>query len=108
MAVQRYPNPGMMPTSQEAGGTVHDQSHAMAAPGSRPGFDGGQMSYPVSTDDPPAPPIPDRDDRWLLGPDGSKAPQSQQDAPFPQAGSFDQADTEDGNAAMWKKTPSSP
>jgi hypothetical protein len=104
MAVQRYPDPGMLPTSQEAGGTVHDQSHAMAAPGSMPGFDGGLMSYPVSTDAPPAPPAPDRDDRRLIGPDGSPG---SQDAPFPQAGAFAQADTEDSGAAMWKKTPSS-
>jgi hypothetical protein len=108
MAVQRYPDAGMLPTSQEGGGTVHDQSHAMTAPGSAPGFDGGVMTYPVSTDAPPAPPVPDRDDRWLAGESGAKAPQGSQDSPFPQAGSFAQADREDsGSAGLWKLTPSS-
>ncbi|MDQ2875362.1 MAG: endonuclease VII domain-containing protein [Actinomycetota bacterium] len=47
---------GLLPSSQEAGGMVHDQSAAMTAPGSPPGFDGGALSYPV-TDDTPMPPM---------------------------------------------------
>ena len=43
---------GLVPTSQEAGGTVHSNALAQTAPGSMPGFDGGAMSYPVSTDSP--------------------------------------------------------
>ena len=104
MAVQVYPSPGMLPTSQEAGGTVHDQSHAMTAPGTAPGFDGGTMSYPVSTDSPDAPAGQDRDDRELVGTSGAK---DNMDSPFPQAGAFGQVDAEDSNAVMWKKTPSS-
>jgi hypothetical protein len=104
MAVERLPDPGLMPTSQEAGGVVHDNSLAMTAPGSAPGFDGGTLSYPVSTDDPAPPRGPDRDDRRLIAASGAKA---QQDSPFPQAGSFAQADTEDSNAGLWKLTSSS-
>ena len=104
MAVQVYPSPGLIPTSQEAGGTVHSNALAMTAPGTEPGFDGGTMTYPVSTDSPDAPAGQDRDDRELIGVSGAK---DNMDSPFPQAGAFAQADTEDGNAAMWKKTPSS-
>jgi hypothetical protein len=50
--VTRLPDPGMLPTSQEAGGCVHDNSAAMTAPGSQPGFDGGTLAYPASTDGP--------------------------------------------------------
>ena len=34
--VTRYPNPDMCPTSQSSGGEVHDNSAAMAPPGSTP------------------------------------------------------------------------
>jgi|HubBroStandDraft_2_1064218.scaffolds.fasta_scaffold33084_2 hypothetical protein len=104
MATTRLPDPGLLPTSQEGGGTVHSNELAQTSPGSMPGFDGGTMNYPVSTDDAAPPAGPDRDDRRLVGPSGAKA---QQDSPFPQAGAFAQASTEDANAAMWKKTPSS-
>ena len=50
---------------------------------------------------------PDFQTRTVRASDGSKAPQSQQDAPFPQAGAFAQADREDANAALWKPTASS-
>lgn len=54
--VQRIPvKIGLVPTSQEAGGTVHSQAASMTAPGSQPGFDGGTMAYTVSADGPPAP-----------------------------------------------------
>jgi hypothetical protein len=106
MAVQRYPDPPLTPTSQEAGGCVHDQSLAQTAPGSAPGFDGGVLSYPVSTDAPPVPRGPDRDDRRPAGPSGALA--GGKDSPFPQAGSFGQAGREDsGNAGRWRPTPSS-
>ena len=62
MAVQRLPDPGLMPTSQEAGGTVHSNALAQTAPGSMPGFDGGLMTYPVSTDS-PGPMSGNQDDR---------------------------------------------
>lgn len=101
MGVQQLPSPGMMPTSQEAGGTVHSNALAQTAPGSMPGFDGGQMSYPVSTDS-PQPESSAHDDRNPVEPGGSSGPQ---DSPFPQAGRF--GDEVYGNAAMWKKTPSS-
>lgn len=59
--VQRLADPGLLPTSQEAGGTVHDQSMSMTAKGSAPGYDGGVMTYNVSTDSPaaeqPQPPV---------------------------------------------------
>jgi len=48
--MQRLPDPGLTPTSQEAGGMVHSQALAMTAPGTPPGFDGASMAYPVSTD----------------------------------------------------------
>ena len=104
MASQRLPDPGMMPTSQEAGGTVHSNALAQTAPGSMPGFDGGQMNYPVSTDS-PGPLSSAQDDRNPVQPSGAMA--GGQDSPFPQAGGFSQADLEDSNAAKWKKTPSS-
>ena len=50
--MERLPSPGMMPTSQEAGGCTHDNSAAQTAPGSWPGFDNGQLTYTVSTDAP--------------------------------------------------------
>ena len=53
MGVTRLPDPGLMPSSQEAGGTVHSNELAQTAPGSMPGYDGGVMNYPVSTDSPP-------------------------------------------------------
>jgi hypothetical protein len=50
------PSPGVLPTSQEAGNMVHDQSLAMTAPGSQPGFDGGTFAgpWPQNSDNPPA------------------------------------------------------
>ena len=104
MAVERLADPGLLPTSQEGGGTVHSNELAQTSPGSMPGFDGGTMNYPVSTDEAAPAPAPDRDDRRLIGPGGAKGAQ---DSPFPQGGSFVQADREDSNAAMWKKTASS-
>ncbi len=104
MAVQRYPDPGLMPSSQEAGGTVHSNALAQTAPGSMPGYDGGLMSYPVSTDS-PGPMSAQQDDRRPVDPSGAMAGGT--DSVFPQAGSFGQADREDSNAARWKPTPSS-
>lgn len=54
--MERLPDPGMLPTSQEAGGMVHNPAGAMTAPGRPPGGDYGQLAYPVSSDLPPAPP----------------------------------------------------
>ena len=105
MGVQRLADPGLVPTSQEAGGTVHSTAMAMTAPGTEPGFDGGTMTNNVSTDAPGPPAIPDRDDRWLVSADGSK-PSAGQDAPFLQGGQFGQASREDAGSA-WKPTPSS-
>ena len=85
--MQRLPNPGIVPTSQEGGGTVHDNSLAMSAPGSQPGFDAGSMSYPVSTD----------------------APKPVMAAPIPVSDEKDRTSAEagvPGNAGLWKKTPS--
>ena len=48
--METLPNPGMVPTSQEAGGMVHTNELAMTAPGSPPGFDGGALIYPTSAD----------------------------------------------------------
>jgi hypothetical protein len=104
MAVQRLPDPGLMPTSQEAGGTVHSNALAQTAPGSMPGFEGGLMTYPVSTDS-PGPMSGNQDDRRPVDPSGAMS--GSQDSPFPQAASFAQSDNEDSNAARWKKTPSS-
>lgn len=105
MGVQNLPSPGMLPTSQEAGGTVHSNMLAMTAPGTEPGYDGGTMTYNVSTDSAQAPPGQDRNDRELIGPSGAKG---EQDAPFPQSGAFGQVSGEDaGNAGRWKLTPSS-
>ena len=104
MAVQRYPNPRLSTDSMGSGGTPH-QSYGMSAPGSTPVEPGPQpFEIPDITDlQTPAEP----GDRHLTGPDGSKRPADQQNAPVAQAGAFAQADTGDGNAAMWKKTASS-
>jgi hypothetical protein len=104
MAVQRYPNPRLSTDSMGSGGTPH-VSYGGGPPGSTPVEPGPQaFELPDLTDlQTPAQP----GDRWLVGPDGTKLPQDAQNSPFPQAGAFAQADTEDGNAAMWKKTPSS-
>jgi hypothetical protein len=48
--MQVLPGPHLVPTSQEAGGCVHDPSLALTAPGSPPGYDGGDLNYPVSVD----------------------------------------------------------
>jgi len=55
------PSPGMLPTSQEAGNQQHDQSLAMTAPGSPPGFDAGTFppATPWNADGPPAPASPE-------------------------------------------------
>lgn len=45
---------GLVPTSQAAGGMVHDASLARTAPGSLPGYDGGSETFPVSQDGPAA------------------------------------------------------
>lgn len=74
----------------------------MTAPGSAPGFDGGLMSYPVSTDS-PGPMSANQADQDLQEPSGAMA--AGKDSPFPQAGKFGQEQY--GDAAMWKKTPSS-
>lgn len=102
MGVQRLPDAGLVPTSQEGGGTVHDNSKAMSAPGSMPGYDGGAMAYPVSTDLPVPQPVPDRSDENLIGSGGAAA--QPQDGPFPQAGTFG---AESYNAGLWRRTPSS-
>lgn len=44
--------PGLVPTSQEAGGLIHSNDLAMTAQGSQPGFDGGLMVAPTTTDAP--------------------------------------------------------
>lgn len=103
MGVQRLPDPGLIPSSQEAGGTVHSNSLAQTAPGTQPGFDGGLMTYPVSTDS-PGPMSPNQDDRRPVEPSGAMA--ASKDSPFPQAGAFGVVN-EDSNAALWKRTPSS-
>lgn len=102
MGVQRYPDPGLLPTSQEGGGVVHSNALAMTAPGSAPGFDGGKLTYNVSTDS-PGPMSGNQDDRRPVEPSGAMA--GGKDSPFPQAGSFGQEQY--GDAAKWKKTPSS-
>ena len=111
MAVQRLPNPPLVPSSMSSGGEVHSNAMAMGAPGSQPVSapspqDPGQavetLPLPVDTTGQEG-----AADRWLRDPSGAKEPQPQQNAPFPQAGAFAQAGTEDGNAAMWKKTASS-
>lgn len=50
--MQRLASPGLVPTSQEAGGMVHDNALAHTAPGSPPGCDAGRLTYPVSEDMP--------------------------------------------------------
>ena len=104
MAVQRLPNPRLVTDSMGSGGTPH-VSYGQSSPGSTPVEPGPQPFEVPDITDLMTPSEPD--DRWLVGASGAKVPQGQQDAPFPQAGSFGQADAEDGNAAMWKKTPSS-
>ena len=87
------------------GGTVH-QSYGMNGPGSAPidgtpqGFELEDLANVMAPDQ--ATPGTDRN---RISPDGGRAPEK--DAPFPQSGAFAQADTEDGNAALWKKTASS-
>jgi hypothetical protein len=71
VTVQRYPDPGLLPTSQEAGGSVHDNSLALGAPGSDPGFDAATMTYNVSTDAPRPPAGPDMADQWDVDPGGA-------------------------------------
>lgn len=100
MGVQRLPDPGMLPTSQEAGGVVHSNALAQTAPGTAPGFDGGTLTYNASTDSPQAPAGQDRDDRPLVAPSGAD---HNMDAPFPQGSQFG---AESYNAGMWKRTPS--
>jgi hypothetical protein len=102
MGVQRLPDPGLLPTSQEAGGTVHSNALAQTAPGTDPGFDGGTLTYNVSTDAADAPAGQDRNDRELIATSGGK---DNMDAPFPQSPKF--GGEAYGNAGLWRKTPSS-
>lgn len=99
--MQRLPDPGMNQTSQEGGGTVHSNALAMSAPGSAPGYDAGTMTYPVSTDAPvPAALAPIRVSNEA-GRDPVLPGSNAGSAPITQAGLEDQ-----GNAGLWKKTPS--
>src|SRR5580700_726242 len=102
MGVQRYPNPRLSTDSMGSGGTPH-VSYGMGAPGSTPVEPGPQPFEIPDITDLQTPTQPG--DRRLVDPSGAMA--ADKNSPFPQAGSFAQASTEDGNAAMWRKTPSS-
>ena len=95
----RLPDPGLVPTSQEAGGMVHDQSLAMTAPGTAPGFDGGSYPYPVATDLPAGSPAP--------GQSGATVPVPTDPAGQPRDGLGRwTADGQVPGAGPWRPTPS--
>jgi hypothetical protein len=51
--MQVLPSPGIVPTSQAAGGMVHSAALALTAPGSPPGYDGGSETFVTNLDGPP-------------------------------------------------------
>lgn len=121
--VQRLPDPTMLPTSQEAGGMVHDNRLAMTAPGTAPGFDGGSYAYPASTDLPPASPPPGQSGPTIPVPTQPvSSTGTKTGGPYPDLGSTSQprvpagsgptggqwtADVQGpGGEGPWKKTPS--
>lgn len=93
--------------SMSGGGVVHDSFGKLGAAGSMP-IDGvpsqAQAEEPLNQVMDPSQYAPGNDRRLIDAGGGLHRPA---DEPFAQAGSFAQADTEDANAAMWKKTVSS-
>jgi hypothetical protein len=86
---------------------VHSQALARTAPGSPPGFDGGALTYPVSTDAP----MPDM---WGTqvpvstqpGEDGGKGLPPRKPSGTPDGGQWAQTVTGPGPESGWAKTPS--
>lgn len=102
MAVQRLPNPRLVTDSMGAGGTPHE-SFGGGPPGSQ-GVEPSPQAFEVPDIGTLLEPAPGND-RRLVAPGGAMS--GEKDAPFPQGDGFAQADLEDSDAALWKKTPSS-
>jgi hypothetical protein len=95
------PGTGIVPTSQEA--TMTHPNVAHTAPGTPPGTDAG--AFPVGSDDVTFDQAQQQHTSSIPVPDQSARPGTPAGGPQPAAGRFTSAGG-DGNASLWRKTPS--